>query len=125
MFKGLIESESLKDQTILKKLHAVQSHQEHHPGQNTEVVTVYKVQIPDNKIKSTINTISDQYIKPDWYALFWNEKTVFVVFQNKIFMLKNITPWDAQEIEIFAKYAMMHGIMKKHIDNLRQTMAEF
>ena len=42
--------------------------------------------------------------------------------ESKIIELKNIEPWDQIEIESLTKYATSHGIQKKHIDGLRDTM---
>jgi hypothetical protein len=122
MYKGLIESESLKNKEILKTLKANKSHKEHHSNQETKKVTVFKLKIPENLIFNIINKLSKEYMKSEWYSLFWNSNKIFVVFENKIIKLKNINPWDRVEIEALTKYATSHGIQKKHIDNLRNTL---
>ncbi|EKE21620.1 MAG: hypothetical protein ACD_7C00166G0002 [uncultured bacterium] len=125
MFKGLLESESLLNLDILSELEIIGSHQEFFPEQKTKIVTVNKLKISDQKIKLVIDLISKKYIKPEWYALFWDNKIVYVVFEDTIFKLKNTNPWDLSEIKLLTKYATSNGILKKHIDEMRLTMINF
>lgn len=125
MFKGLLESESLLNLDILFELEIVGSHQEFHPEQKTKVVTVNKLKISNQKIELVTDSISKKYIKSEWYALFWSDKIVYVVFKDTVFKLKNTEPWDLSEIKLLTEYATSNGILKKHIDEMRLTMINF
>lgn len=121
MYNALLEAESFTDIKILHKINAKISHKENHPDQITKEVTVYTAKIDDGEIDKIMNFIS-QHIKDEWYALFWNEENVYLVFKDKILHMKNNVPWIKKEYNAIMKYALSHGIQKKHIENLRATL---
>ena len=114
MFKGIVESESLNDNKILNELRIIKKHREHHPEATTKYWTVFRVEIPDDEIKLVTERIS-KVIKDAWYAIFWTEKTVFVVFSNKVFKIPREKKWKSDKYEEVKNYGIKHGVQEKYM----------
>ncbi|MFC1722722.1 hypothetical protein ACFL0V_01155 [Nanoarchaeota archaeon] len=117
MFKGFVLSESLQDPTLLNTFEKIYVKVELH-SESDEYPPfwhLFKIRVGDEEIKK----VSDQFansIKPKWYAHFWNDKTVYVVFSNKIFQIPMEEEWSSKEFQETKEYALSVGIAERYLD---------
>jgi len=116
MFKGFILSESLSNATILndyQQLHV--KVEKHDDPKYPKFWHLFKLSIPENKIDEVSKIISDN-IKDEWYAHFWNESKVCIIFQGKIFWISREEQWSSEEYKEVVNYAVKAGIDKRYLD---------
>jgi len=129
MYYGYIESESLKNPLILNRYKKVKIEIEYVPtSQNYPYVHAYYLKFTEQEILKEVKKFSKE-IKPEWYALFWDNKTVFAIFSNKVFTLPNEGNWRSDAYKEIQQYGVTHGIGLEYMDfnkNLKrfyQTLA--
>ena len=114
MFKGIIELESLNRTDILDDVNIIQKFEEHHPEATIKHWHGLKLEVNEAFIESVTEKISKS-IKHDWYAIFWNENEVLVVFSNKIFRLSHTVVKSGNYDEI-KSYGEKQGVQKEFIN---------
>lgn len=103
MFYGFTESESFEDPTILNNF-------THHKVVIEKLADgkgfwhIFILEISDEQIHDVVKLISNN-LKPDWNAMFYNDKTLYAVFRKKIFRLPMKEHWDLKDYEEVKQYA--------------------
>ena len=67
MYFGVVETESLKDPSVLKSLNVIKEIVENHPEANEKIWHVNILKVGDNKIEDVINNICLPRAKPKGY----------------------------------------------------------
>ena len=119
MYKGFILSESLKNPIILNDFEIVKVIVEHHQEHKGEpkIWHDFKVKINEKEIINVCNKLAKE-IKNEWYAHFWNKKSVYIVLSNKVFKIpREDNNWQSPLYQEFKKYAIKHGIEQRYIRN--------
>jgi hypothetical protein len=108
MYYGFTESESFFDPTILNgyKHHKVVIEKR---GDGKGFWHIVILNIKDGDIKDTVDAISEA-LKPDWNAMFFNERILYAVFKDKIFKLEMKKKWKPSEYEEVKTYAKVTGV---------------
>ncbi|MBI5065692.1 hypothetical protein HZA97_05640 [Candidatus Woesearchaeota archaeon] len=117
MFKGFVLSESLNDPTILNKFDVIKVIVENHKEFKGEpkIWHDFKLKIKEKGILKTCKLISKQ-IKREWYAHFWNKRTLYVVLPEKVFkMPREDGKWKSSEYKKCKKYAMKQGVEEQYL----------
>ena len=122
--KGIIESESLQDKSILNKVKIIKSYLEEHIDDEPKIWTINKIEINDSDFGIFINLLSKSMVE-GWYSLLWDEDFVYVIFKEKFFKIKNRKPWIVGEFSSVLNYALPFGIYQKYFDNLRNSIDEW
>lgn len=125
MYQALIDTHSLKDPTKLKSLQVVGEYDEQWPGEEFPILHIVKVVMPDNECEALIADLRNEWLDDGWYAVLWNETTVFIVFANQVFMLRNSKPWIESEMQAVIDYGAEHEVVGKYFLNIRKAMNNF
>ncbi|MDP3728288.1 MAG: hypothetical protein Q8R18_02425 [bacterium] len=107
-YTGLIVEESLDDSRVLNdfKILKVEITKEKNPADRWHMYTI-------EVSKKEIERISKE-IKPKlWYANFWKDNELLVVFKNKIFTLDR---YDTKTRKEAIEYGLAQGIPRKQLD---------
>lgn len=117
MYKGFVLSESLKDPTVLNNFEKIYVKVEHHPEYAGEpkIWHDFKLKIEDKNITSTTNLLAGQ-MKDTWYAHFWNDNEVYVVFPAKVFKIPREQKWQSREYQELKEYALRHGVEEQYLE---------
>jgi hypothetical protein len=117
-FTGTIIEESLEDNEVLKKLKITSTEVEkvtkRHRTPWLDKWTLHKVEIPaDNadKIAEEIRGSLDS--EHDWYADYKNDKTHYIIFRNKIFVIDRKNSKQYLEAK---KHGLSLGIPEYQVD---------
>jgi hypothetical protein len=103
MCYGFTESESFLDPTILNQFKQHKVVIEKREG-NKGFWHIVIILIKDKDISQAIGKISSA-LKPDWNAMFYNDKILYAVFKDKIFDLKMRDTWKLSDYEEVKKHA--------------------
>jgi hypothetical protein len=102
-YRGTIVKESLKDGTILKSLKVTGHRIVGRPRDSWDLVSV-EVSLEDlAKLKYYIND-------GPWYAHFWNDNELIIVFKDKIFT----------DVQSAMEYGMSIGIPLEQLDFIKE-----
>ena len=132
MFYGYAESESLHNPLILNDYKPVKIVIEYvQTSVNHPYVHAYYFRFKDNEILKQVNRFAKETL-PEWYQLFWSKDTVYAIFKNKYFKLKNegIGNWKSEEYKQVQKYGQAHGIefvymnFNKNFTRFEETLAK-
>ena len=117
MFKGFILSESLEDPTILNNFKKIYVKVEHHTKSEDypPFWHLFKIEVGEEEIEKVVGQFA-KAIKPKWYAHFWNDKIVYVVFLNKTFQIPLEKVWSSKEFQEAKNYALSVGIDEMYLD---------
>lgn len=123
MYYGFTESESFYDPTILNTYpHHKVVIEKRDDGKGYWHIFVLAIEAKN--IEKTVANISAA-LKPDWNAIFFNEKTVYCLFKDKIFTLRRQISWalsDYQEVKQYAVQADVGNLdmneVFKHYESL-------
>jgi hypothetical protein len=130
MFYGYMESESLSDPLALNAYKPVRVEIEYVPtSKNHPYVHAYYISFTDDEVESQANKIS-KITLPEWYQLFWSDDTVYAIFKDKVFRLKNEHVWGSDAYKEVQKYGGEHGIeivymdFNKNFARFKETLAK-
>lgn len=114
MIQGIIETESLKDKSLIEQLKPRKTVVEHHPDSNTSTYWHCNlIQLPDELFVNLQDNISTNLIG-GWFAIFWNDNYFTIIFKNKLFNLaRNFLENDSKPV---IEYGLKHGVQKKYLD---------
>lgn len=88
MYHAAIDTESLKDPRIVNKLQISKAVIEHEPkSEANKYHHIFFVKIEPEEIENKINLIAKE-IKDGWYAFFWDDQSLFIVFNKRSFKVK-------------------------------------
>lgn len=109
MYKGTIAAESLKDKEILNKI-KVLSIEETDDENVSDRWHIYSALLTDEDID-----ILEQQIKEHWYAHFWSDTKLIIIFANKKFIcdVNNKISWQPA-----IDYGLSVGIPEEQLDFL-------
>ncbi len=124
MIHGIIESESLDDMAVLHRVKIVKAYQEQHPEANTKTWTINKIELSGKNIAPFLKKLPES-IKPEWYALLWDSKRVYVVFWHKVFQISNVDPWKKEEFQQVIDYGVRQGVQRKYWLKMRETITNW
>lgn len=111
----MLSSEGVEDPLILNSFRPLDVVIDHKPGADTLYWHRYLLQIEQQEIMDVVSKLTS-LMKKGWYSIFWNEKTVYVVFKNKNFSLKRETNWGSAAYQKVQAYATSHGVQKEYFD---------
>lgn len=114
MYFGVVETESLKDSSILKSSNVVKTIVEDHPEAGEKIWHVNILKAGDEDIENILNKISG-VMKNGWFSIFWNNEKVYVVMSNKIFKLKKDN-WTSNAFTEFKNYAIKNEVEEFYLD---------
>lgn len=115
-YTGYTESESLHNPLILNDYKPIRVEIEFVPtSENHPFVHAYYLSFPEGKIKEIVEKFARETL-PEWYQLFWNENTVYAIFKDKYFEMKNEYNWQSDEYKTVQKYGVEHGIDLVYMD---------
>jgi len=103
-YTGVIVEESLKSQKILKDFKIIKTEVSEDETWHMHTVCATKEQL--EKLSQELNSGT-------WYAHFWNENDIVVVFQNKIFAFQKDDFAGRREVIV---YGMLSGIPEEQLD---------
>jgi len=117
MFKGFILSESLQDPTLLNNFKKIYVKVESHPESDDypSFWHLFKIEISDEEIEKVVDKFAKS-IKLRWYAHFWNDKKVYIIFSNKVFKIPREEEWSSKEYQNVKKYALSVDIDERYLD---------
>lgn len=122
MFKGLIDTQSLKHSDFLEKLNVFGTYEEEWPGEEVPVLKMARFTVEDDAADEFVKTLSKNELEEGWFTLLWDARWVFVIFENRVFKLENTTPWDPDEWHFILEYGAKHDIDAKYFRNIRRAM---
>lgn len=104
MYYGITESESFSDPTILNqfKLHKVVIEKR---GEGKGYWHIFILEISETNIKQAVDIIS-KALKPDWSAMFFNDRNVFAVFKDVVFPLQYKDYWKVEDYAEVKKHSL-------------------
>ncbi len=116
MFKGFVLSESLKKPTFLNNFRKICVRVQEHP-ESPEVPFwhLFKIEVNDEEI----NQVAEQFaieIKNGWYAHFWNNEVVYIIFYGEVFKIPREVRWSSEEFQQVKKYGVEHGVKERYLD---------
>lgn len=116
MYYGYAESESLRNPLILNEYKPIKIDIEYVPTSvNHPYVHAYYFQFQESEILKEVEKFAKETLT-EWYQLFWSEDTVFAIFKDKYFKLKNEVIWKSQEYKKVQEYGVAHGIEIVYMD---------
>ena len=123
---GIIETESLKKESILSDFNVLKS-QLIKPIESTNngVWHTNLLLIDDESIINTIQTI-EKNMKDGWFGAVFNQKYYFLIFRNKTFELSVVKDVESNVYKEAQKYATEHGVQAIYInfyDNLMEYIS--
>ncbi len=115
-FTGYTESESLRNPLILNDYSPIRVEIEHVPtSQNHPFVHAYYLTFSASEIDVVVQKFADETL-PEWYQLFWNDETVYAIFKDKFFEIRNEGVWQSEEYKKIQQYGVDHGIDLVYMD---------
>ncbi len=116
MFYGMISSEGLENPLVLNSFNPSRVVIDYQPkSTGSSYWHRYLLQIEDEKIDSVVNQFRN-LMKHGWYSIFWNDKTVYVVFKDKVFKLEKEKVWKSEEYKNVRRYGIEHGVQEEYLD---------
>lgn len=115
MFYGIVTSESLTNPVVLNELEQVKVMVDAVPTSETPYWHIFVVKVDDKNIDEAVQKVS-MVVKQGWYIVFWNDKELRVIMQNKSFDLKREKDWSSPEYKEFQRYAASQGIAPEYLD---------
>ncbi len=119
-YKGVIIEESLEDKNILKEVAILSTNVEKVVGKHKtpwlKQWTLHAVEISGNKADRITENLSKSFNLEhggSWYADFKNDKTHYIIFQNKIFKVDRSRP---EEYKKAVEYGLSLGIPDYQLD---------
>ena len=110
-YKGLIVEESLDDNRILNRFNVIglEVTESENPAERWHI---FQVKAGKNDIELLAKHIADK----KWYAHFWSDDEILVVFQHKMFAIDRHN--DKKGNDEAVKYGLNLGIPKEQLDFL-------
>ncbi len=116
MYHGTIGSESLKNPLILNSLKQLKIIVEYFPDSRIcPYWHTYLIEVNDDDIVKITGSISKE-IKHGCFAILWNKKIVFVIFQNKVFQAEIENSQESKEWKIVKEYGKANGVQEEYLD---------
>ncbi|MEK7072874.1 MAG: hypothetical protein AAB974_00335 [Patescibacteria group bacterium] len=119
MYKGIIIEESLRDPSVIKDLHIletnVESVTESHQTPWLKKWTLHTVEIPDEKGDDIAEALSHSLLADpsSWYADFKNQTTHIIIFPGRVFHVDRIHPEGYESVKA---YGLSLGIPGHQLD---------
>lgn len=117
-FKGVIIEESLEDKSVLKELNILQTDveevREKHHTPYLKQWTKHIVEIDEDEADMIAEMLSKGLeSEHNWYADYKNNKTHYIVYKNKIFVIDRTK---AEEYQKAKEYGISLGIPEYQVD---------
>lgn len=113
MIRGIIETESLIDKSIISDLNPIKVVTETHPDSTTSHIWhINLISMSTTTFRSIKKRISENLLS-DWYAIFWNHNNLFIIFKNKIFTIPK--KYSKQEYNKIKNFGLSYGIQEKYL----------
>ncbi|PIR94979.1 hypothetical protein COT95_01225 [Candidatus Falkowbacteria bacterium CG10_big_fil_rev_8_21_14_0_10_37_6] len=115
---GVIIKESLENEEVLKNINIVKTKiepvVEKHQTPWLKQWTLHTVEIPEDKAGKIAKKISESLdSKHSWYADFKNNKTAYIIFRDKIFVIDRT---NKEQYEEAKRYGISLGIPEYQVD---------
>jgi len=115
MFYGMVSSEALEDPLVLNTVTPLKVIIDQKDDADAPLWHRYLLKVSDKELKDILNKLKPQ-VKQGWYAIFWNDLEVHVIFTNKVFSLKREQQWKSKAYEQVRAYGTTHGVQDYYID---------
>lgn len=115
-FIGYTESESLSNPLILNEYKHLRVEIEYvETSTNHPYVHAYYLDFSEENIEQVVTKFAKDTL-PEWYQLFWNGDSVYAIFKDKFFKIKNEAIWQSDEYKNIQQYGVEHGIDLVYMD---------
>ena len=114
IYKGLLETESLKNPLLVNMLALKEMDIEYHPDSTSKYWHVCKVEIPAGQLEELSAQLSKE-MKRGWYAVFWNNSKIAVIFAEKIFRIPKQDYHKSGEYRKMREYGLANGVQEKYL----------
>lgn len=122
MIKGLVDLESLKNKHLIKRFLTVGDFREKNPDGEPPYFHVYKVKI-ENSLFDTSTKILSTGIKEGWYAVLWDNKRAWFIFEKKIIEIPY--HWNKKDFEEVLIYSSSIGLLEAHFKHIKKSMDDW
>ena len=113
---GIIETEALRDESILNEFEIARSYEEKHPESDTPVWTMNKVKFKDESAKTVADKLSKAMLE-GWDSLLWTDDKIYVVFYDGVLQMKNQDPLDKEEHDAVLAHCSLEN--RPYLEDLR------
>jgi hypothetical protein len=123
MYHAIITSESLTNPVVLNTFKTKKVIIESVPLSEVKYWHIFVIEIDDKEVEKRAEELS-MVMNQGWFQILWNDSTVYVILQNKVFKLKREKNWSSPEYEDMRQYAMQRGIAEEYLD-FNQNFPEY
>lgn len=116
MFYAVIDTESLSDPKIVNSFKQLRVEVEYEPNSTaSKYHHVFFLQIKDEEVGKQMDKFSRE-MKDGWYAFFWNNKILYIIFNKERFRVG--LPVKKQDLEYLKsqEYGRLIGIQGEFLD---------
>ncbi len=116
MYYALIDSSSLKNPTILNNYEHLKVTIQYEPNSSaSKYHHNFLLQFPDADIDQKIAAFQKEMLY-SWYSFFWNANLLYIVFDEKRFIVSIPNGWLTDEMKDAQKYGKSQGIAEEYLD---------
>jgi hypothetical protein len=105
-YHGIIVDKSLKNKELIKKLNIIGSRK------SSNGWILLKISFPERDLNKMIKIIQENLVSKDWYAHFYRNDELIVIFKDKVF---NVTP-DKSTWKPVIEHGLSLGIPIEQLD---------
>lgn len=116
MFYALIDAASLKKPTILNNFQHYKVMVKYEPQSPTSKYHyVFLLQLEENKNDEIITTIQQEMLF-SWYAFFWSDSRLYIVFNSKKFTVYLPNGWESESYRAAQEFGKTQDIPEEYLD---------
>lgn len=116
MFYAIIDAASLQNPTILNDFDCVKVTVQHEPESSTSKYHfIFSLRIEMDQIDKVISTIQNKMME-SWYAFFWNDRILHIVFNTKKFEIQLPDGWSSEVYLAAQQFGKTQNITEEYLD---------
>lgn len=116
MFYSIIDAASLNNPTILNDfIHDKVTVQYEPESPTSKYHYVFLFRIDEKDIKNVITKMQKE-MKESWYSFFWNESTLYIVFNTNRFEINLLDGWSSKNYNAAQALGRTQGIPEVYLD---------
>lgn len=121
MFNSIIDAASLKNPTILNNFKQRKVTVKYEPESLTAAYHYIFILEIDDDILAAITNIQNEMLN-SWYSFFWNETTLYIVFNTKYFKIDMAKDWSPVEYNAAQEFGRTQDIPEVYLDFKREFL---
>lgn len=115
-FYSIIDAASLRNPTILNDLNSVKVTVQHEPESSSNPYHfIFILRIDDDQIENIISKIQYEMME-SWYAFFWSDSTLYIVFNSKKFQISLPDGWSSETYKAAQAFGKTQNIGEAYLD---------